>query len=517
MEAALTETANEKVLFFKNSRLLQAALVVLILLLGVAIRVVDLSDPPLDFAATRQLRSLIIARGYYYAMDLPSTQALPADQREFGIRAGNAEALIEPTVMEHLAAYTYALAGFEDFRIPRVYAILFWVIGGIPLFLLTRKLLGVTGALAALAFYEFVPYGIIAGRSFQPDPLMVCLIAWAWYFQYRWSDDDTLLNAILAGVFTGLAIYVKTMAIYFVAIPFAALVILGGLLKALRNWRFYLMLGLSILPGAVFIFWNATAGGNTGALFGSRFFPSLFIQPHWYQSWFMTAKSIVGYFPLFLAFIALFMIPGRKARIWYACLWVGYVLLGFTFAYHISSHDYYSLPLVPIVAIGFGLVFNLLVEKIAELKPNLLARVLLIAIFAAAAALSMLKARTDLLAADYRYEEVYWKNLGDKIGHASKVVALTHDYGYRLNYWGFIQATLWSTSGDIAVSELSGATQDPFMQQFQEKTQGYNYFLVTLINDFNSQNELHDYLYANYPYEEGEGYVLFNLQKPLAK
>ena len=34
--------------------------------LGFAIRMVDLTDPPLDFHPTRQLRSAIIARSMYY-------------------------------------------------------------------------------------------------------------------------------------------------------------------------------------------------------------------------------------------------------------------------------------------------------------------------------------------------------------------------------------------------------------------------------------------------------------------
>ncbi len=505
---------SEKVLFLKNSWILRTVLVLSILVLGFAIRLVDLSDPPLDFAATRQLRSLIIARGYYYAMNVPSVEALPSEQIDFGIQTGAAQSLIEPTITEHLAAYTYAVIGFEDLRIPRLYSIFFWVIGGIPLYLLSRKLIKENGAIAALAFYEFVPFGIISSRAFMPDPLMVCLILWALYFQYRWSENASLTNTLLAVIFTGLAIFVKPTAVFFVGLPFAALVIYGGLRKALRNPRVYWMAALSLLPGVIFIAWSAIQGGNAGAIFGSRFFPSLYIQPHWYQSWFMTAKSVVGYFPLFLAVLALFLFPDKKKRLWYASLLLAYLLLGFFFAYHIYTHDYYSMPLIPIAAIGFGLIISILMERIESIRPTVLTKIFLLGVFVFASALSLLKARTELLSADYRYEEVYWKNLGDKIGHTSKVVALTHDYGYRLSYWGFIRPRLWETWGDINVANLSGIQQEPFLQAFTEKTEGYNYFLVTLLNDFNSQTELHDYLYAHYPYEEGEGYILFDLQHP---
>ena len=513
-ELKLGQDKPEKLLFFRNTQALRRILVSIILLLGIGARLVDLSDPPLDFAATRQLRSLIITRGYYDALDVPSTRAMAPEDREFGIRAAEREVVIEPTLLEHLTAYTYALLGREDFRIPRIWSILFWVLGGIPLYLLARKIIGETGALASLAFYEFVPYGIISSRAFQPDPLMVALICSALYLQFRWSEKEDLVSAILAGVFTGLAVFVKATAVFFVGLPFLWLVFSKGGVKQLHNWRVYLMAALALLPAIVFTLWNATLGGNAGAIFGSRFFTSLYLQPHWYQSWFMTAKSVVGYFPLFLGVLAIFLIRDGKIRNWYASLWAAYLLLGIVFSYHISTHDYYSMPLIPITAIGFGLVFSLLFERLLETNPGWLAKVIVLGILTFASALSLLKARSDLISSDYRYEITYWKNLGDRLGRNTKVIALTHDYGFRLEYWGYVLPSVWQTTGDITVADLSGQQQSPFMQEFTEKTRGYDTFLVTLINDFNSQNELHDYLNAHYPVEEGEGYLIFDLQSP---
>jgi hypothetical protein len=507
----------EKILFLPNTCMVRVILVAFFVLLGLGARLIDLSDPPLDFAATRQLHSLILARGYYYEMDVPSTQALPEQQRQFGIQAAGDEVLVEPTFFEHLTAWTYAALGQEDFRIPRVYASLFWVLGGIPLFLLARKLMPENGALASLAFYELLPFGVIAGRSFQPDPLMIALILTALYFQYRWMEKDTLGRALLAAGLTGLAILVKATAVFFVGVPFIGIVLVGGFAKALRNWRVYLMTVIALLPAVLFNLISATVGGNSGSIFGSRFFPALYIQPHWYQSWFMMAKSVVDYIPLFLAVLAFFLFREKGSRILYACLWIGYLLQGFVFAYHIYTHNYYQLPLIPIVALGFGLVFSVIMEKLESMKPSVLARVFIAGVIVFASALAVLKSRADLLESDYRYEETYWKALGDKIGQGTEIAALTHDYGYRLSYWGFVQPRLWDTQGDQTVERLSGAAEVPFEEQFAEKTEGCKYFLVTLLNDFESQSNLSTYLFDNYPYEEGEGYYLFDLQNPLQK
>lgn len=503
----------EKVLFLKNNRLIRVILVVGFLLLGIGVRLIDLSDPPLDFAATRQLHSLVLARGYYYAMDVPSTQALPAEQRAFGIKAANNEALDEPPILEHITAYVYALAGKENFEIPRVMVSLLWVIGGIPLFLLMRKISSTNGAVFAMAFYELLPFGVIASRSFQPDPVMVTLTLFALYFQYCWMQENTLKNVILASVFTCLAVIAKVPAVFFAGIPFIGLVFKDGFRKAVRNWQVYLMAAISLLPAAIYYILNATVGNNSTELFGTRFFPSLYTQAKWYQSWFMMAKSVVDYIPLFVAVLAFFLIKRKENKILYGCLWIGYLLQGFILAYHISSHNYYHLPIIPIVAIGCGLVFAFVMDKIQSMKPNVLSRIFIVAILLFAAALCVLKSHSDLLSSDYHYEETYWQKLGEKIGQNTPIVALTHDYGLRLSYWGGILPKLWLTQGDFTVESLNGAQEKPFAARFKEATNGCDYFLVTLINDFNSQKDLHDYLMINYPYEEGEGYYLFNLRK----
>ena len=119
------------------------------------------------------------------------------------------------------------------------------------------------------------------------------------------------------------------------------------------------------------------------------------------------------------------------------------------------------------------------------------------------------------MGADYRPEAAYWKNLSAEIGPDSSVIALTHDYGYRLIYWGFINPKIWPTQGDLTVKELIGSTDPAFEELFKMRTEGMDYFLVTLINDFKSQKNLSEYLFAHYPYTEGDGYYLFDLNNPL--
>ncbi len=508
---------NESILFLKVRKNTAIVILILFLLVGLATRLIDFTDLPLDFASTRQLHSLIMARGIYYEFDTPQAEAIPETVRNYGITVGNAEPRIEPPVMEYLVAFTYQLIGGESIFVGRFYAILFWVLGGIPLYLLMQKITSINGAFAALAMYLFIPFGIIASRAFQPDSLMVLGILLALYFQIRWMHNDSIKNTILAGLFTGLAILIKATSIFFVGVPLVGIVLSMGKTKWIKNWHVYLMALLALLPALLFNVISATLGGNAGSIFGSRFFPSLFIDPKWYLRWFMTAKSVVNYFPLIIGLLALFLIKKKEYWIFYACLWLGYLLFGFTFAYHIYTHNYYHLPLIPIVAIGFGVMFEIVFTKLEELNPHWFHRLLIMGLLIMSIGLCVFKARSDLLAANFRHEAAYWEQLGEKIGMDKAVIALTHDYGYRISYWGFINPKLWLTRGDQVVSELSGATNPEFEVLFKQKTEDKDYFLVTLIGDFKAQTDLHEFLFSNFSYEQGEGYYLFDLKNPISE
>jgi len=506
---------SDTVMFMKSTKAVVIAILVILLLGGFAVRLIDVTDLPLDSAVTRGLHSFLMAREYYYEMDTPETNAIPQDLREFGIQAGKREPSIEPPILEYLVAYTYRIIGGENMLVPRLYSIFFWVAGGLGLFLLARKLMPLMGAYAVLAYYLFDQQAAIFSRNFQPDPLMVMLIIWALFFQYLWWEKDTTRNAIFAGLFTGLAILVKAPAAFFVGLPIAGLVLQKGFIKSLKNGRVYLIAALALLPAVIFYTLSATVGGNSGSIFGARWFPNLFISPRWYLDWLKLATYMTQVFPFVLGLLGFFFMRKKGDKVFYFCMWLGYLLYGYMFAYHIYTHSYYHLPLIPIVALGFGAVIAVLYEKLEESPRTWLSRAAVLLIVLLSLALAVQRIRGVLVADNYRHEAQYWADLGDKLGHNSSVIALTHDYGYRLSYWGFINAQIWPTEGDQTVKELQGSTDPAFEQYFDLKTEGMQYFLVTLQNEFENQPELHDFLFANFPYEEGDGYYIFDLLNPL--
>src|SRR5258707_4822575 len=188
-----------------SSRLVKSIVLLFIFGLALGIRLYDLTDLPLDFHPTRQLLSVIKSRGLYYETQ---PDGISTAQLEAGIQMAELKAGVEPVVFERLVAFTYRFTG-EEIWIARIYSSLFWLIGGIFLFLLVQELVSFNGALLATAYYLFFPYAIFASRSFQPDPLMVMLIlVFFWMFR-QWIRTSAWHYVLLAGVFGGLGLFVE--------------------------------------------------------------------------------------------------------------------------------------------------------------------------------------------------------------------------------------------------------------------------------------------------------------------
>ncbi len=158
-------------------------LLVGLFILALAIRLYDITDLPFDFHPTRQLYTAVVARGLYYQ----SQPDDPAGKRVLALDALRREER-EPPSIDGLAALSYELIGKEVLWLPRAMSAIFWVLGGIAVFLLSRQLTSDTGGVAATAVYLFLPYGVIASRSFQPDPLMTALIVFSWWGIYNWMN-----------------------------------------------------------------------------------------------------------------------------------------------------------------------------------------------------------------------------------------------------------------------------------------------------------------------------------------
>ena len=496
---------------------------ILLLALGGILRLLDLTDPPLDFHTSRQLRNTIVARDIYYHLlpDVdPQTLALTESFRR---TVGQ----YEPPIIETLVALTYRVAGSESYAIPRLWESLFWLLAGIALFDLARRAVSPWAALAALAFYLVLPFSVQASRSFQPDPLMTSAFVIGIYFLYRWSESsgvqelatalpDSKLSdsrketwkwAILAAVFLGLATLVKIVIAFFVGTAAISLVLFTLRKDFWKSKQVWAMAVIMVIPALTF-YVLLHSGRSTEYFFNwSAALISLVTTTKFYSSWLAFLGSLFGLTVLFASIAGIF-IAAPRLRWLLVSLWIGYLAYGLTLPFQMYTHSYYHIQLIPIIALGLAAVLNPLFEAAAG--QGRVGRVAFVAVVVAVIGYQSWIARSILVAENFRAEPAVWAEIGKAIPADANVIGLTQDYGYRLMLWGWRKVTLWPLSTDLA--DVRNADRDT-AARFSEITAGDDYFLVTAFGQLDKQPALKKIL-DEYPVvAEGDGFVLYDLRK----
>ena len=477
---------------------------------GITLRFIDLTDPPLDFHAWRQLRSASIARKLYYE----SMPSVDNELREKASQLGTFEPL-EPPIIEQMVAQVYQLVGQEKLWIARVLAIVIWGLGGFPLSLLARRMTSGRGAVISLAYYLFLPFSVIVSRSFLPDVLMTVMTLTSFYFIYRWAESPGIVFALLAGLFSGGAILIKVFAAYPLIFVMLFMVLNTlGISKAIKNPQIWLMgILLIAIPG---IYYFVIRSGAASSYFADWVFPfsSLILKPWFYFRWAVALHRTVTIPAVVASLIGVILARG-KGRLFLVSMWLGYFFIGISVPSLIISHSYYQTILVPIIALSLA-PFGESALSWTSRRTQHWRAIGLVVLLISIGLLSQ-KSLDLLLAKDYREEVLGWKKMGRELPDDGSIIGLTHDYNTRLRYYGWTLVDQWPHATDFDMRVLAGGNYDPsdpaVIQGFINRTEGYDYFLVTLFGELEQQKALGSFLYGTYPFNTGDGYTLFHLSE----
>lgn len=486
-------------------------LVILLLIVfgaGLAVRLYDLTDLPVDFHPTRQLLSQLKARGMYFK-DHPE---LPEWQRKMAIQQWQTKAEVEPEVFERLVALAYRATGVETW-VARVYASVFWMIAGAFLFQLVCEQVSDAAAFVSVGYFLFLPYAVIASRSFQPDVLMIMLVIIFWWLYTRWARTEAWSWAATAGVVGGLAIYVKFVAAFFVVGAALGLGLAAFGRGLFRKHQVWLMAALGLLPAALYLYYGIVRHDFLGRQFAGRFIPGLLLSPLNYLHWVEMANRAAGALAIALGLVGVLIVSQKALRWWLVALWIAYLGYGIVFDYHIATHDYYQLPLIAIVAVSLAPLASLVSGHFTSPATRPWMQWTLVGIYLYAIFSGAWVARSQLAATDYRPQAGMWKAIGDLLGHGPNVVALTQDYGSPLAYWGWQNAIIWPSTDDADYQKLRGGQID-FEEQFARRTNGNTYFLVTDFHELARQTALQERLSKLAVFAQGDGYVIYDLEAP---
>jgi 4-amino-4-deoxy-L-arabinose transferase-like glycosyltransferase len=488
---------------------------IILLVLGAVLRLIDITDAPLDFQPSRQLRNSLVAREIYYSLLPTATNEERALTKDFASSVGQ----YEPPIIESIAAFSYFIAGGETIVVARIWETFFWLLAGIALFDLMRRASSPWAALLGLAYYLILPFSVQASRSFQPDPLMTSAFVIGIYFLYRWSETygvqelapaysakETWKWAILAAIFLGLATLVKIVIAFFVGGAAIALVLFTLGKNFWKSKQVWAMAVIMIVP-ALCYYVLLNQGRSTEYFFAwTVTLLKLITSTDFYTRWLAFIGSLFGLTIIVLS-LAGTLLAAPRARWLLISLWVGYVLYGLTLPFQMYTHSYYHVQLIPIIALGLAVAVNPLVESVTGTggvrSASLLA--LIVMVFGYQAWI----ARSVLMAESFRHEPAFWENVGAQIPTDGETIALTQDYGFRVMLWGWRHVDLWPLVTDLG--EIKNGERD-FSAQFEELTEGKEYFLVTAFGQLEKQPGLKDIL-DTYPIlAEGDGYIVYDLR-----
>ncbi len=490
-----------------ESRWWTAGLVGLVLLLGIAIRLFDITDPPLDFHPVRQLRSALIARSVYYQHSETVSQA----ERDLAADMASLE-VYEPPILEQIVGWSYVLSGEERVWYARIFNALFWAIGGLAIYDMLRRRLGRVPILVGLLVYFFLPFSVIASRSFQPEPWMVMwILLTAWALQH-WANSDAWKWALAAGLMGGFAILVKVVAGFFV-LPMFALVTLASLgwKRFFRSPKAWVIGFLIALPTLLYYLLFHQERSSSFLSFWVGALSWMVATTEFYGDWLAMIKSLTGLMTLVLALLGV-LLAEKSIKPWLLGGWIGYLLYGLVFPYQYVTHEYYHLPLVALIALSLPFVFQPIYEKVIQ-QPWFW-RVICAGVILFSAFYSFYVSRSILIARDYRFEPAGWQRVAEAIPVDASFIALTADYGMRLRYFGGRVGANWITDADIRLKELSSTEAYNFQAYFDELTAGKDYFVITALSQLEAQADLKSYLNEHFPLiVENDDFVIYQLEE----
>ena len=453
-------------------------LLVAIVVGALVLRFHCIGHPPVSFHPTRQYRNALIAQAIYVKHDLASSR----------------QPILEPPLTEGMAVGLYTILGRESLAAARAMSIVWWMLAAVFLYLLTKCAVSRDGAVIAVLFFLFLPYAVLASRSFQPDPLMIMLFIGATWSIFRLRQTPSGRWLTTAVGLSAAAIFVKPVCVFPILLMFLSTgVFENGIRATLKSVWTWLYLALSLLPTLAYYGYGLFVADFLRWQADASFLPRLLLERSFWGDWLRLASHVIGGAALFVALLGIPLAPSRLTKGLLVGLWSGYVVMGLIFTFHIHTHDYYHMQLIPIAALSLGVVAAIVLERLARLsEPWKLAAfgVLTVAL---------------VLQSDKTWRELRqddggdaWAALNTQIGncvaHSAKTVFLAPDYGNSLMYYGGVAGTWWPYRYAMPYPpERIQENLDRLIAQ-----QSPEYFIVTAIGEFEQEPNLQKAL-AKYP------------------
>lgn len=329
----------------------------LILIVGFQVRTYRLERPLADWHSWRQADTAAVSRNFlkegftvlepkYDDMSPISEEGLPNPQRF---------RYVEFPIYNLAVSGIWLGTGISE-PVARFVSILFSLVSVVFLFLLTREFSSNTFALLTAAVFAFLPFNIYYSTVIMPEPMLIFTMLGTLYFFKIWQDSKTFVKDIILGflsiIFFALALLLKPAAV-FLLIPIIYLVYKKEGIRVWKSKKFIIFLIVSVLP---FLAWRVVALAHPEGIprwrwllntSGIRFKGAFF---YW------LVQDRLGRLILTLPGFGLFILglvakPFKKEQLFFYFFLISMAVYVIVFAQGNVTHDYYQVPLLPVLAI----------------------------------------------------------------------------------------------------------------------------------------------------------------------
>jgi hypothetical protein len=425
-------------LFPENSWWLKATLFILFLLAALIRRdEIRAAGHLLD----REFTAAIFSRAYYFT----NNDAIEDWRRDIAVTTKNQQPVLEPPLLEYLVSLIYRVIDREEMYYARYLTNAFWLISGVFMYLIAKRLLSTDEAVIATTYYLFVPMGIIISRSFQPDSLMMMMFLISLYALILYFEQPSTKRLVLAGLLSSVTLLLRPLVIFAIFCSFLAFSIHRN-----RSWKKVIdpplvIYGIvSLLPTIAYYGYGILFAGFMRWKVSTSFMPFLLVKRDFWLGWINNVVDVAEFSPLILAIIGFFLIRNSKAQYWITGLIVSFLLFSVAFTYHIHTHPYYHIQLFPIVALCMSPTTVLIVKSLKNALEKYW-RIPALGIFLLSLFITHQEVRGSLYRERHEAPKVAYE-IGEAVHHSPHVVYVSFYYGLPLEYYGEFGGAPWPVS-----------------------------------------------------------------------
>lgn len=259
---------------------------------------------------------------------------------------------VEFPIYSGIVALVYLALGNVEVIYGRQVSVFFSLCSIVFLYFLVKKFLGIRVALLSALFFGFLPFNIFFSRVFLPEPMMVAASLASLYFFARYLEKQNLIFFCLTALFFNMAVLTKPYMLYFL-MPMAYLSYHFQGIKAFTNRRLYMLAFFSIAPLLAWRLWMMQY--PEGIPSSSWLFNKDNIRYKGaFLRWIISerlGREILTVCGFFLGMLGALLKPKKETTYFFHWWLLSVILYVVILARGNVEHDYYQIPLVPILAI----------------------------------------------------------------------------------------------------------------------------------------------------------------------